>query len=327
VNRRDLLVLCAGTAIALPLAARAQRKAMPVVGFLSSRSADESAAYADAFRQGLSDTGFVDGQSVSIEYRWADGHYDRLPAMAADLVAREVNLIATGGSAPSALAAQKATSTIPVVFSVGIDPVAAGLVASLSRPGANVTGVSVLGVELEPKRLELLSEVAPQAKVIAFLVNPTSPVFDPGAGAMHKAARARGLQLQIVRAGSESEINAAFASFAELHVNGLVVSNDPFFAERRDQLARLTARYAMPAIHLWREFAQAGGLMSYGPSLPAVYRQQGVYAGKILKGAEPANLPVEQPTKLELVINLKTAKALGLTVPQLLLAQADEVIE
>lgn len=325
MRRRELLLSLAGV-LAAPCRTRAQQPG-PVVGFLSSRSADESAAYADAFRRGLGDAGFVDGTSVSIEYLWAEGHYDRLPAMAADLVARKVDLIATGGSAPSALAAQKATLTIPIVFSVGIDPVAAGLVASLSRPGANVTGVSVLGAELEPKRLELLSEVVPQARVIAFLVNPTSPVFDPDAGPMHKAARARGLQLQIVRAGSEGEIAPAFENFAELHVGGLVISNDPFFAERRDQLARLTVRYAVPAIHLWREFAQAGGLMSYGPSLPAVYRQQGVYAGKILKGAKPADLPVEQATNFELVINLKTAKALGLTVPQSILARADEVIE
>jgi putative ABC transport system substrate-binding protein len=327
VNRRKFATLLGGAAAAWPLSAFAQQKAMPVIGFLSSQSADESAAYADAFRQGLSDTGFVDGQSVAIEYHWADGHYDRLPAMAAELVARKVDLIATGGSAPSALASQKATSTIPIVFSVGVDPVAAGLVASLSRPGANVTGISVLGVELEPKRLELLLEVVPQAKVIAFLVNPTSPVFDPGSGDMQNAAHAKGLQLQIARAGSASEIDAAFASFAELHVGGLVVSNDPFFAERREQLARLTVRHTVPAIHLWREFAEAGGLMSYGPSLPEVYRQQGIYGGKILKGAKPADLPVEQPTKFELVINLQTAKALGLAVPPSILARADEVIE
>jgi putative tryptophan/tyrosine transport system substrate-binding protein len=326
MNRREF-VTAIGLALVSPAPARAQQKAIPAVGFLSSRSADESTPYADAFRQGLSDTGFVDGRSVAIEYRWAEGRYDRLPAMAAGLVARKVDLIATGGSAPSALAAQKVTSTIPIVFSVGVDPVAVGLVASLSRPGANITGISVLGVELEPKRLELLSEVVPQAKVIALLVNPTSPVFDPGSSDMQKAARAKGLQLQIVRAGSESEIDAAFASFAELRVGGLVVSNDPFFAERRDQLARLTARYAVPSIHLWREFAEAGGLMSYGPNLPAVYRQQGVYAGRILNGEKPADLPVEQSSKFELVINLKTAKALGLTVPQSLLARADEVIE
>ena len=280
-----------------------------------------------AFRQGLSETGYVEGQNVAIEYRWAEGRYDRLPALAADLVGRKVDVIVTSGGDPAALAAKNATSTIPIVFTVGGDPVAAGLVASLARPGGNLTGVSILAVELMPKRLELLSELVPQARVIALLVNPNNPNAERIMRDVQEAARAKGVQLHILKAGTESEIDAAFASLVQLQAGALVVGADPFFNSRREQLVALAARHAVPAIYEWREFAAAGGLISYGASLTAAYRQVGIYAGKILKGAKPADLPVQQPTTFELVVNLKTAKALGLTVPPSILARADEVIE
>jgi len=325
LDRRELLIL-SGSAIAFPLPTRAQQKTMPVIGVLSGASPGPSAPFVAAFRQGLGETGYVEGQNVALELRYAEGHYDRLPAMAADLVGRKVDVIAAAGL-PSARAAKTATSTMPIVFASGDDPVAAGLVASLARPGGNLTGVSILNVELNPKRLELVFELAPQAKVVAMLVNPDNPQTERGMRDVQEAARAMGVPLEILKASSESEINATFDSLAQLKAGSLVIANDPFFFNRREQLLALAARYAVPAIYAWPEFAASGGLIAYGTSLTGVYRQVGVYTGKILRGAKPADLPVEQPTKFELVINLKTAKALGLTVPQSLLAGADEVIE
>jgi putative tryptophan/tyrosine transport system substrate-binding protein len=325
MQRREFIVLIGGAAVGWPLVARAQQKAMPVIGFLGSGSPGPYAPLVAAFRQGLSETGYVEGQNLAIEYRWAEGSYDRLPALAADLVGRKVDLIATSGGPPAALAAKNAASTIPIVF-VSSDPVESGLVASFARPGGNLTGVSTMFAELTAKRLELLSELVPQAKVIALLVNPSNPNAGPIIGDVREAAREKGLQIHVLKAGSESEIDIAFAALAQLHAGALLVGNDAFFGSRRDQLVALASRLAVPAISEAREFAVAGGLISYGPSLTAAFRQLGTYASKILNGAKP-DLPVQQPTKFELVINLKTAKALGLTVPQSLLARADEVIE
>jgi putative ABC transport system substrate-binding protein len=327
MRRRTFVALLGGVVAAWPFAARAQQKAMPVIGVLSTGSPGVSSGLFMAFRQGLSEAGYVEGQNLAIEYRWAEGNYDRLPALAADLVGRKVDLI-MASSPPSALAAKSATSTIPIVFRGGADPVGGGLVASLARPGGNLTGVSFVPNELTAKRLELLSELVPQAGVIALLVNPTS-----GANTervirdVQEAARTKGLQLHVLKASSESEIDAALASLVQLHVDALVVGADPFLSGRREQLVALASRHAVPAIYAWREFADSGGLISYGASLTAAFRLVGAYAGKVLKGTKPSDLPVEQPTKYELVINLKTAKALGLTVPPSLLARADEVIE
>jgi putative ABC transport system substrate-binding protein len=327
MKRRSLIALFGGVAIAWPLAARAQRKAMPVIGFLSARSPGEAASLVAAFRRGLSEIGYVEGQNVAIEYRWAEGRYDRLPAMAADLVGRKVDLIATSGGPSSAQAAKIATATIPITFVLGTDPVELGLVASLARPGGNLTGVSMLMTELNAKRLELLSELVPQARVIALLVNPNYPGAEGIVREMQEAARATGVQVLNLKARTEGEIDAAFTTLIQRHVDALVVGNDPFFDNRTEQFVALASRHAVPAIYDQREFPDSGGLMSYGTSLSAVYRQLGISAGNILNGAKPADLPVEQPTKFELVINLKTAKALGLTVPQSLLQRADEVIE
>jgi putative ABC transport system substrate-binding protein len=293
---------------------------------LDRRGPDPTAPGPTAFRQGLSEAGYVVGQNVAIEYRGVEGRFDRMPALAADLVGRKVDLIVTTGGPLSALAAKAATSTIPIVFFSG-DPVETGLVASLARPGGNLTGVSIMAVELMPKLLELLSELVPQARLIALLVNPNSPSTERIIGTAHEAARAKGVQLLILKAGSESEIDAAFATLVQLQPGALLIGADALFFVQRHQLAALAERHAVPAIFGAREFAAAGGLASYGASLTAINRQLGIYAGRILNGAKPADLPVQQPTTFELVVNLKTAKALGLTVPPSILARADEVIE
>ena len=328
MRRRDLMLLVAG-AMTVTRVLHAQQKAIPVIGYLGVTSPGPFGPFVAAFLQGLSKAGWVEGRDVAIEYRWAEGHPDRLPALAADLVSRKVDVIAAMGGNAAALAAKNATSTISIIFGVGGDPVALGLVASLSRPGGNLTGVSILTSELMPKRLELLSELVPQARVIALLVNPNNPVpaVERVIGDVQEAARKKGLQLPILKAGVEQAIDAAFASLVRVHAGAILVGSDPFFAGRREQFVALAASHAIPAIYEWREFAAAGGLMSYGTSLTGMYRQAGVYVGRILGGAKPADLPVQQPTKFELVINLKTAKALGVTVPSSLLAQADEVIE
>jgi ABC-type uncharacterized transport system substrate-binding protein len=326
MQRRDFIALL-GTAFSSTFAAHAQQKAMPVIGFLGVTSPGPFAPFVAALLRGLSETGYIEGQNVAIEYRWAEGHYDRLPELAADLVGRKVDVIATSGGTSAARAAKDATATLPVVFETGIDPVETGLVASFARPGGNLTGVTILTAELNPKRLDLLSELVPQARVIAVLVNPNNSRTERIIGAVQEAARARGVQLGIVKAGTEGEFEPAFASLVQLHADALLVGNDAFFFDRRDQLVALAARNLVPAMYEWREFAAAGGLASYGTSLAGMYRRLGAYVGRILAGAKPADLPVEQPTKFELVVNLKTAQALGLTVPPSILARADEVIE
>jgi len=322
--RRRELILVLGGAMTAARGVRAQQKAMPVIGYLVSGSRGLSAASVTAFRQGLSETGYVEGKNVAIEYRWAEGSYDRLPALAADLVDLKVDVIVASGAA--VLVAKGATSTIPIVF-FGGDPVAAGWATSLARPGGNLTGFSNFVTELMPKRFELLSELVPQAGVIALLVNPNSASAERQTRDVQEAARAKGVQLIILKAGTESEIDAAFASLVQLHAGALLVGADPFFNSRREKLVALSARFAVPAIYEWREFAERGGLISYGPSQAGLWRQVGIYAGRILKGAKPADLPVQQPTTFELVVNLNTARALGLTVPPSILARADEVIE
>jgi len=323
--RRGELILLLGSAMTAARALRAQQKAMPVIGYLHYASPGPNAPNVAAFRQGLSGTGYVEGQILAIEYRWAEGRYDRLPTLATDLVGRAVDVIVAAGP-PSARAAKSATSTIPIVVATA-DPVGEGLVASLARPGGNLTGASALTVELMAKRLELLSELVPQARVIALLVNPNNPTAERIIRDVQKRRAAKGMQLLVLKAGAEGEFETAFDPLVQLEGGGLVVGGDPFFFSRRDQLVALAARHALPAIYESREFATAGGLISYGSSLTAAYRQTGSYAGKILKGTKPADLLVEQPTTFELVANLKTAKALGLTVPPSILARADEVIE
>jgi putative ABC transport system substrate-binding protein len=299
---------------------------MRVIGFLSSQSPDPSAHLVAAFRQGLNEIGFIEGQKVAIEYRWAEGRYDQLPALATELVRHQVSVIVASGP-PAALAAKAATSTLPIVFSVGIDPVKLGLVAALNRPGGNVTGVSQFSTALEGKRLELLHELVPNATVIAMLVNPAFPGTDLITNDMGVAARALGLKLNVLNVSSEHEFDTAIASIVQLRAGALVVASDPFFISRRNQLVTLIADHAVPTIYQFREFATVGGLMSYGTNLADGYRQIGIYVGRIFKGEKPADLPVVQPTRFELVINLKTAKALRLDIPAKLLALADEVIE
>ena len=327
MRRREFITLLSAAA-AWPLVARGQQSAMPVIGFLGTASPDLYAKALSAFRQGLSETGYVEGRNVTIEFRWADSRNDRLPALAADLVRRQVKVIAAPGSTPAALAAKAATATIPVVFQVGTDPVAAGLVASLARPGGNVTGVTTLNTELGPKRLQLLRELIPTAKIIALLVNPTSPFITENISKdLQSAARTLGLQLHILNASTERDFDTVFATFAQLRADALVIAPDAMFISRSEQLGALTLQHAVPAITQFREFAAAGGLMTYGGSFTELARQVGVYTGRILKGEKPADLPVQQSAKAELIINVKSAKALGLAVPRELLARADELIE
>jgi len=328
LQRRDFIRFIAGSAASWPLAARAQQAAMPLVGFLNPASPDAFADRLRGFRQGLKDTGHVEGENVAIEYRWAENQLDRLPELAADLVRRRVAVIAVTGGTAAVLAAKTATTTIPIVFIVAEDPVRLGLVASLARPGGNATGINILTAELAAKRLELLRELVPAATRVAVLVNPANvTTTETTLRDVEPAARAMGLHIQVLRASTSREINAAFATFVRDRPDALFVGLDPFLISRRVQLAHLASRHAVPATYPARDFVEAGGLMSYGGNLTDAWRQIGVYAGRILKGAKPADLPVVQSNKFELVINAETARLLGLTVPPTLLATADEVIE
>jgi putative ABC transport system substrate-binding protein len=326
MKRREFMTLLGGAA-AWPLAARGQQGATPTIGYLSTRSPSEAKYVTDAFAQGLKENGYIEGRNLAIEFRWADLQYDRLPELASDLVRGQVAVIAAVGGIHSGLAAKAATSTIPIVFVSAGDPVTFGLVTSLNRPGGNVTGISMITVALAPKRLELLHELVPARAAIAMLVNPTSPYVDAETSDVKASARVLGRQLRMLNAGTAHEIDAAFATLVQQRAGGLLVSGDPFFDSERDRLVALAARYSVPAIYQWREFATIGGLISYGTSILDAYRHAGVYVGRILKGATPADLPVVQPTRFETVVNLKTAKTLGLAVPDKLIVAADEVIE
>jgi putative ABC transport system substrate-binding protein len=326
VKRREFITLLGGAA-AWPLAARAQQPALPVIGMLGSVSPVPHAPFIAAIKEGLQQTGYVEGRNVAIEYRWAEGQYDRLPQQATELVNRGVAVIILVGGGPTTAAAKAATSTIPIVFITGDDPVKSGAVAALNRPGGNATGVSLLTVAMEAKRLQLLRELVPNVTIVAILVNPNNPQADEQLPALQAAARTLGLQVQVFKASSPSEIDTAFANLVQQRAGAVVSAGDAFFLTRREQLVVLTARHALPTIFPFREFAAAGGLMSYGTSLADGYRQAGLYAGRILKGEKPAEMPVQQAVKVELVINLQTAKTLGLTIPLPLLGRADEVIE
>jgi putative tryptophan/tyrosine transport system substrate-binding protein len=326
LKRRDFVMLLGGAAAAWPIGSRAQPP-IATVGYLSTRSPDEAKYVTDAFTRGLNETGFVDGRNLTFEFRWAELEYDRLPTMASDLVRRQVAVIAAVGGAHSGLAAKALTTTIPIVFVSAGDPITFGLVASMNRPGGNVTGINMTTVELAPKRLALLHELIPPPTVIAMLANPTSPYFELETKDVMRSARTLGRQVKVLNAAMPQEIDAAFAMLPQQGAGAVIVSGDPFFDSQRDKLVALCARHAIPAIYQWREFAAIGGLMSYGTSITDAYRQAGIYTGTVLKGTRPAALPVLQPTKFELVINLKTAKALALTVPQTLQVAADEVIE
>jgi len=327
MRRRQFLGVLGGTAVTWPLAARAQQPAIPVVGFLASASSGPNSRFVTAFHQGLSEGGYAEGRNIMIEYRWADNEYDRLPALAADLVHRSVAVIVASGGPVAAIAAKKATSTIPIVFTATSDPIQLGLVASFASPGGNVTGSAMFTAELDAKRLELLRELVPATRVVGVLVNPGRSDVEAQSRDVQQAGRRLGLQVTVMRASSERDIDAAFVGLAGQGITALLVGADPFFVNRRQQLVALAARHAVPSIYMSREIVTAGGLASYGASITDGYRQAGIYVSQILKGAKPADLPVVQPTKLELVINLKTAKALGLTILPTLLARADEVIE
>jgi putative ABC transport system substrate-binding protein len=327
MRRRNFITLLGGAAVAWPLAAHAQQPTTPVIGFLSARSPAEAASVLAAFRQGLGETGYFEGKNVAIEYRWAEGQYNRLPALAAELVSHQVTVITATGGEPSALAAKAATATIPIIFTLGGDPVAAGLVASLNRPGGNLTGMTIMAHQVGPKRLELLRQLLPNATAMTMLINPAFPTTSAEARELQDAARSLGLQINVQNASTESQIDTAFTTIVQQRASALIVATDPFLLGQRDQLVRLAARHAIPTMYFLREFVEAGGLMSYGPNIANEYRQAGVYTGRVLKGEKPADLPVMQPTKFDLVINLKTTKALGLTMPQNLLVAADEVIE
>jgi putative tryptophan/tyrosine transport system substrate-binding protein len=327
MRRREFITLLGGAAATWPLTGRAQQSAMPVIGFLCSGSPDSDGPRVTAARQGLEQTGHVVGHNVAIEYRWADSQYERLPVMAAELVAHRVAVIATVGGVPAALAAKAATSTIPIIFSVAADPVKLGLVGGLARPNGNATGISFLSVELEPKRLELLHELLPRAAVIALILNPSNPQAETQSQEMKDAALALGHRLSVFNASTDPEIERAFAAVVQQRASALIVGADSFLFSRRDLMVELAARYVLPAIYPYREWSAAGGLMSYGTDLADAYRREGDYIGRILNGAKPGDLPVQQATKVELVINLKTANALGITFPVTLLGRADEVIE
>jgi len=327
MRRREFITLLSGAAAAWPLAARAQQPSMPVIGFLNSASPEPYARMVAAFRQGLNEKGYVAGQSVAIEYRWAEGRYDRVPEMAGELVRRQVAVIAATGT-PAMLAAKAATTAIPIVFTTGTDPVQLGVVTSLNRPGGNVTGVTTLNVEVAPKRLELARELIPGTSTVAVLINRTNPETETELRIMQTAASALGLQLHVLDASTEHDFDTIFAALHQTPARVLVIAGaDPFLISRSEQLAELTVRHAVPAIFQFREFVAAGGLISYGGSVTDAYRQAGIYAGRILKGEKPGELPVQQATKVELFVNLKTARTLGLTVPTALLVRADEVIE
>jgi putative ABC transport system substrate-binding protein len=328
MRRRDFIGVIAGSASLWSLTARAQQPLMPTIGILGSTSSRVQANFLRAFHQGLGEAGYVEGRNATVEYRWADDQNEKLPALAADLVRRQVNVIVAAASTPAALTAKAATATIPIVFLLGSDPVAAALVDNLARPGGNVTGVTSMNMELGPKRLELLRELLPAANVIALLVNPTNPTITQSMSRdLQSAAHGFGLQLHILNANTEADFDSVFATLSKLRAGALVIAPDALFISRNEQLADLTVRHAIPAIAQFRDFAVAGGLMSYGGSFTDGARQVGIYTGRILRGEKPADLPVQQMVKLELVINLKTAKSLGLTIPLSLLGRADEVIE
>ena len=327
IPRREFITLLGGTVAAWPRAARAQQQAMPVIGFIGASSPELIANQLRAFHQGLSETDHIEGRNIAIEYRWAEGHNDRLPALAADLVRRQVSVITTPGSTPAALAAKAATGTIPIVFESGADPIAVGLVGSLNRPGRNATGVVSMNVELGPKRLELLHEVVPRTTTMAVLINPANPLGETLLIELQEPARNLGLQLHALRANTEHDFETIFTTLRQLRAGGLVIATDIFFTTQSERIAALALRHAVPTIYQNREFPAAGGLMSYGGSITDLYRQVGVYTGRILKGEKPADMPVQQSTKVELIINLKTATALGITIPISLLGRADEVIE